>query len=56
VIGNLGIASVAIPPLGCGLGGLEWDDVHPLIASTLAGLDNVGIVVFPPATAPGPTT
>ena len=31
------IQSIAIPPLGCGLGGLNWqDDVHPLIQSKLA--------------------
>src|SRR5690349_18305845 len=26
-----GITSVAIPPLGCGHGGLDWEVVHPLI-------------------------
>jgi O-acetyl-ADP-ribose deacetylase (regulator of RNase III) len=25
------IHSIAIPPLGCGLGGLEWDKVRPMI-------------------------
>lgn len=28
-----GIASIAIPPLGCGLGGLDWAVVRPLIAA-----------------------
>ena len=28
---NLGIRSIAIPPLGCGLGGLEWEVVKPMI-------------------------
>lgn len=26
-----GIRSIAIPPLGCGLGGLNWDEVRPKI-------------------------
>src|SRR6266850_4231018 len=26
-----GIRSVAVPPLGCGLGGLNWNDVRPRI-------------------------
>lgn len=33
------VASVAIPALGCGLGGLDWADVRPLIAEALGGLD-----------------
>lgn len=31
VIADLHLKSIAIPPLGCGLGGLEWADVRPLI-------------------------
>lgn len=26
-----GVTSIAIPPLGCGLGGLDWAEVRPLI-------------------------
>ena len=33
------IASIAIPPLGCGNGGLEWHRVRPLIEKHLATLD-----------------
>jgi O-acetyl-ADP-ribose deacetylase (regulator of RNase III)/uncharacterized protein YwgA len=47
----LGIKSIAMPPLGCGNGGLEWDDVKPLIVSKLENLDNVKVVVFPPLDA-----
>jgi len=43
-----GIKSIAIPPLGCGNGGLDWSDVKPLILSKLSDLEDVEIVVFPP--------
>lgn len=46
-----GIRSIAIPPLGCGNGGLDWADVRPLIESKLAGLDDVEILVFSPKEA-----
>ncbi|MBF0105002.1 MAG: macro domain-containing protein [Deltaproteobacteria bacterium] len=42
------ICSIAIPPLGCGLGGLDWTEVRPRIEVALQGLDNVHIVVFEP--------
>ncbi|MAS56156.1 MAG: hypothetical protein CMJ44_16315 [Pimelobacter sp.] len=29
--GDWGITSLALPPLGCGNGGLEWSDVWPLM-------------------------
>jgi O-acetyl-ADP-ribose deacetylase (regulator of RNase III) len=48
-----GIQSVAIPPLGCGNGGLDWADVLPLIERKLDGLD-IDILVFSPAGAPHP--
>ena len=32
VVSDLKIKSIAVPPLGCGLGGLNWVDVRPLIA------------------------
>lgn len=31
--------SIAIPPLGCGLGGLDWTIVRPMIENALQGLD-----------------
>lgn len=34
---ELGIASLAVPALGCGLGGLDWADVRPLVDSAFAG-------------------
>jgi len=34
-----GIASIAFPMLGCGLGGLSWNDVAPIMESYLALID-----------------
>ena len=51
---NRGIKSVAIPPLGAGLGGLEWSDVRPRIEKALEGLDGVKISIFEPTGAPDP--
>lgn len=31
VIAKLGIKSIALPPLGCGLGGLDWNEVQARI-------------------------
>ncbi|GAB3977395.1 hypothetical protein GCM10029978_066990 [Actinoallomurus acanthiterrae] len=39
VVRELQISSIAIPPLGCGLGGLDWAIVRPLIVERLAPLD-----------------
>ena len=44
------IRSIAIPPLGAGNGGLDWNDVKPLITEALAGLD-CDIVVYEPTGA-----
>lgn len=51
---RLGIASVAVPPLGCGNGGLAWTDVRPLIEKHLDGL-GVEVHVYAPEGAPGAT-
>jgi len=46
------ITSIALPPLGCGLGGLEWDVVRPLIVKAFEALPGVRVVVYEPAGAP----
>ncbi|WP_041432527.1 type II toxin-antitoxin system antitoxin DNA ADP-ribosyl glycohydrolase DarG [Thiobacillus denitrificans] len=51
---RLGIRSIAIPPLGCGNGGLEWDEVRPLIEQAFAVLPDVEVRLFAPAGAPDP--
>lgn len=45
-----GIRSIAIPPLGAGNGGLDWDDVRPLIAEALSGVE-CEVIVFEPTKA-----
>ncbi|MBF0423347.1 MAG: macro domain-containing protein [Magnetococcales bacterium] len=47
-----GIRSIAIPPLGSGLGGLNWPEVRQRIVQILAGLDGVKVVVYEPTGAP----
>jgi len=45
------IRSIAIPPLGCGSGGLRWDVVEAMIERTLCPLENVHILLFSPRRA-----
>lgn len=45
---KLGITSIAIPPLGCGNGGLDWADVRPLIEEAFAPLAGVEVMVYEP--------
>lgn len=42
------IMSIAIPPLGCGNGGLDWAEVKPLIAAALADLPETRVIVYEP--------
>ncbi len=48
----LKVASIAVPPLGCGNGGLAWRDVRPRIEAALGSLGEVRVVLFEPAGAP----
>ena len=43
------IRSIAVPPLGCGHGGLAWLDVRPLIEHAMAEVPEVRVVVFAPS-------
>lgn len=40
--------SIAIPALGCGLGGLEWNDVRPMIEDAFKDLPDVRVMLYPP--------
>ena len=48
---QLHIRSIAIPPLGCGLGGLEWSEVRPRIEEALAAVPDVQVLLFEPSLA-----
>jgi O-acetyl-ADP-ribose deacetylase (regulator of RNase III) len=49
---SLGIRSLAVPPLGCGNGGLDWRDVKPLIQAAFAAMPEVEVRLFEPGAAP----
>ena len=51
-IRRLGIRSIAVPPLGCGLGGLDWADVRPRIERAFAQLPDVRVILYEPTGAP----
>lgn len=44
-----GIRSIAIPPLGSGLGGLDWAEVRPLIDRAMSTIPDIDVVVYEPA-------
>jgi O-acetyl-ADP-ribose deacetylase (regulator of RNase III) len=51
---NHKIKSIAVPPLGCGNGGLDWNDIKPLIEHAFAPLPQVRVLLFEPKGAPNP--
>jgi O-acetyl-ADP-ribose deacetylase (regulator of RNase III) len=51
VVRELGVKSVALPPLGCGNGGLAWSSVRPLIEAAAQALPDVDVLVFEPTDA-----
>ena len=51
-IRNRGIRSVAIPPLGSGLGGLNWAEVRPRIEAALRVIEDLHVIIFEPNSAP----
>jgi O-acetyl-ADP-ribose deacetylase (regulator of RNase III) len=48
VIEEKEIRSIALPPLGCGNGGLDWSDVRPEIERALGQLNDVDVWVYEP--------
>ena len=51
VVEDLEIKSIALPPLGCGNGGLDWQVVCPMILEAFQPL-NVEVHLYEPAGAP----
>jgi O-acetyl-ADP-ribose deacetylase (regulator of RNase III) len=45
---HLEIRSIAIPPLACGNGGLNWADVRPRIEAAFTNLPDVNVLLFEP--------
>ncbi len=52
VIHKYDIHSVAIPPLGSGLGGLNWEAVKQLIEKAFHPLTDVRVIIFEPKGSP----
>ena len=50
VIREKNVHSIAVPPLGCGNGGLDWVDVQPLIVDALRDIESLEVIVFEPTT------
>ncbi len=50
VIARKEIRSIALPPLGSGNGGLDWEDVRPKIEAALGSLPDVQVLVYEPTT------
>ena len=46
---DLGIRSIAVPPLGCGNGGLDWAEVRPVIVHAFDAVPEVRVLLFEPA-------
>jgi Predicted phosphatase homologous to the C-terminal domain of histone macroH2A1 len=55
-IKDLNIKSVAVPPLGCGNGGLNWNSVKLLMEKAFENLGDVDIYIYPPNGAPAVDT
>jgi O-acetyl-ADP-ribose deacetylase (regulator of RNase III) len=51
-IKRLNIKSIAIPPLGCGNGGLSWAEVRPLIEQAFSNIPEVDVRLFEPSGTP----
>jgi O-acetyl-ADP-ribose deacetylase (regulator of RNase III) len=49
VINEMSICSIALPPLGCGSGGLDWELVRREIVAFAEDLPTVDLIVFGPA-------
>jgi O-acetyl-ADP-ribose deacetylase (regulator of RNase III) len=49
VISDKNISSIALPPLGCGNGGLEWYKVRKEIEKYLAPFSDLELIVFEPS-------
>ena len=51
---RLCITSIAVPPLGCGNGGLDWADIGPMIERAFEAIPSVRTLLYEPRGAPAP--
>lgn len=49
IVKEKNITSISIPPLGCGNGGLDWNEVRPAIEKALSSISDLQIVLFQPS-------
>ncbi len=54
-IKKLKVKSVAIPPLGAGLGGLDWEIVKNKIVEAFSSIEDVDVVIYEPNGSPKAT-
>ncbi len=47
-IADHGIRSIAVPPLGCGNGGLDWQNVKPLLEAALTDIEGLDATIYEP--------
>lgn len=52
MVKKLRIRSIAIPPLGCGNGGLDWSEVRPRIEAAFSEMGDVTALVYSPGATP----
>jgi O-acetyl-ADP-ribose deacetylase (regulator of RNase III) len=49
---RLGVRSIAVPPLGWGLGGLDWGKVRPMIERAFTAAPDLRVLLFEPVGGP----
>lgn len=49
---RMDIHSIAIPPLGCGLGGLNWKEIRARIEEAFRDLTDIHVILYEPKGAP----
>jgi O-acetyl-ADP-ribose deacetylase (regulator of RNase III) len=47
-VDDLALSSIAIPALGCGLGGLDWSEVEPVLRRAFGGAKGLKVLLYPP--------
>ena len=48
VLKEKNVHSVAVPPLGCGNGGLDWATIQPLIVDALGDIEGLEVIIYEP--------